>query len=455
LSAYIKVKEKPYIKLGDVVEVLTDYHANGSYEILNKQVQIVDSVDYAYMVRSTDLEKQDCTNNVKYVSKQAYEFLKKTTIVGGELLINKIGSPGRCYLMPILNKPVTLGMNLFMIRLKDTSKINNYFLWTYFNSSLGQKIIYRKVNGTVPMTIDKEAVRSLYVPILNQEFQFFIETTIKKSEASLNQSQELYQQAERMLLDELGLADFTPSTEAVSIKGFAESFGSTGRLDAEYYQPKYDDLLGRIQNYEVVSLNKLVSKYSTGFPYESELYQDEGIPLIRISNIKKGILDTENTAFLSESYALISPKDLARNGDIVISLSGTIGNCALIGETISKCCINQRILSITTHSVIRNYLVLLLNSVVGELQFQRLGVGSVQTNISPKDVLEIKVPILPIPTQQRIADLVERSFTLKAQSEALLAIAKRGVELAIESDEASAQAWMLEQSGGLLASHDV
>jgi restriction endonuclease S subunit len=82
-------------------------------------------------------------------------------------------------------------------------------------------------------------------------------------------------------------------------------------------------------------------------------------------------------------------------------------------------------------------------------------VGSVQTNISPKDVLEIKVPILPIPTQQRIADLVERSFTLKAQSEALLAIAKRGVELAIESDEASAQAWMLEQSGGLLASHDV
>ena len=44
------------------------------------------------MVRTTDLEKSNFTDNVKYISKEAYKFLSKSKVSGGELIVNKIGS---------------------------------------------------------------------------------------------------------------------------------------------------------------------------------------------------------------------------------------------------------------------------------------------------------------------------------------------------------------------------
>jgi type I restriction enzyme S subunit len=46
-----------------------------------------------------------------------------------------------------------------------------------------------------------------------------------------------------------------------------------------------------------------------------------------------------------------------------------------------------------------------------------------------------------------ITDLITQSFSLKKQSEHLLDVAKRAVEIAIEQDEAAAMAWIAEQTG--------
>ena len=74
----------------------------------------------------------------------SYDFLEKSKIYGGEVLINKIGSPGRVYVMPNLNKPVSLGMNLFMLRLNKKENISEKFLWAYLNTNFGQKIIKKE-----------------------------------------------------------------------------------------------------------------------------------------------------------------------------------------------------------------------------------------------------------------------------------------------------------------------
>ena len=132
------------------------------------------------MVRSTDLEKQEYEENVKYVTKECYDFLSKSQIFGGEILINKIGNPGRTYLMPQLDKPCSLGMNLFMIRLNH-SIYNEEYIWAYFNSKLGENIIKRKINGTVPLTIDKEAIKSLYIPVVSCDFQLKIKNLVLRS----------------------------------------------------------------------------------------------------------------------------------------------------------------------------------------------------------------------------------------------------------------------------------
>jgi len=165
---------------GDLIQTLTDYHSNGSYKILKENVTLYDKVNYALMVRTTDLEKNNFVTNVKYIDEHAYEFLEKSKIFGGELIINKIGSAGNVYLMPKLDRPVSLAMNQFLIRLND--KTNNIFMFHLLKSKYGESIIKSKVKGAVTKTITKDAVRDLKIPLSPIELQNEFAEIIEKLE---------------------------------------------------------------------------------------------------------------------------------------------------------------------------------------------------------------------------------------------------------------------------------
>ncbi|MDR2870006.1 MAG: hypothetical protein LBV04_06120, partial [Deferribacteraceae bacterium] len=286
IDTYTAIKKHSFKQLSALIDVLTDFHANGSYESIAQNFSLLDDPNYAYMVRSTDLEKSNYINDVKYVSEHSYNFLAKSKVLGGELLINKIGSPGRTYLMPTLNRPVSLGMNLFMIRLKNNSLVNNIFVWLFLNTSLGKHVINRKVNGTVPLTIDKEAIKSLPIPIVSVKFQKYLKHIVNRAESILNDSKALYSAAESRLLSALGMDNFTPSAEPVAVKSFSESFGTSGRLDAEYYQQKYDSLFHKIGKHACKRLGDLV-KIEKSIEPGSDFYSDDGIPFVRVSDITK------------------------------------------------------------------------------------------------------------------------------------------------------------------------
>ncbi|WP_299142101.1 restriction endonuclease subunit S [uncultured Vibrio sp.] len=163
--------------IGSTFALLTDYHANGSYEILQENVSLSNE-GYALMVRTTDLEKNNFTDSVNYISEHAYNYLTKTKVYGNELVVNKIGSAGKVYLMPILNRPVSLGMNQFMIRLIE-DKANPVFMYYLLTSKGGIQAIQKKVKGAVTKTIRKDALREIELPIppkhKQDEFSQFID----------------------------------------------------------------------------------------------------------------------------------------------------------------------------------------------------------------------------------------------------------------------------------------
>lgn len=107
-----------FTTLGNLIELLTDYHANGAYEKLKENVNLLDKENHAVMIRTTNFEANDFTNNLIYIDEHAYEFLKKSKVYTSDLIMNKIANPGTVYFMPNLSKPVSLGMNLFLIRIR-------------------------------------------------------------------------------------------------------------------------------------------------------------------------------------------------------------------------------------------------------------------------------------------------------------------------------------------------
>lgn len=165
-------KNWKFEEFGSYINVLTDYHANGSYQILSKNVELSNDKDYALMVRTTDLENNNFETDVNYITEKAYNFLKKSKVYGGEIIINKIGSAGKVYLMPYLDRPVSLGMNAFMLRLKPS--MNSLFAYFYLHTKYGEWQISKRVKGAVTKTIRKDAVRAIpiIVPPIELQNQF-------------------------------------------------------------------------------------------------------------------------------------------------------------------------------------------------------------------------------------------------------------------------------------------
>jgi type I restriction enzyme S subunit len=439
LKAYKKIKAKPNTQLGKITSTLSDFSANGSYASIAENFTLLDEVDYAYMVRSTDLEKSDFVNNVKYVSKHSYDFLDKSKLFGGEVLINKIGSPGRVYLMPKLNRPVSLGMNLFMLRLNKKENISEKFLWTYLNTEFGQKIIKRKVNGTVPLTIDKVAVKSLYIPLFSQKLVEVIEKFVEDSESKLSLSKELYIKAENVLLKEIGLVEQELSQDGINIKSFSKSFALTGRFDAEYYQPKYEQVVNKItsQNYDTL---KNIVKISKSVEPGSAYYDEEGLPFMRVADFsKEGLTEPQkflNDYFVNENKDKI--KDLKpKKGTILFSKDGSVGIAYHLRQDFNGIT-SSAILHLKIRDekrVIPEYLTLALNSKLVQMQAERDAGGSIILHWRVSEIENVVVPIIDYTKQEKIAELIEESFSLKKESEHLLEVAKKAVEIAIEKNE--------------------
>ena len=121
--------------------------------------------------------------------------------------------------------------------------------------------------------------------LLSNKIEQIVNLAFQKSQ----KSQQTYTNAETLLLENLGLSNFEPSTEPVNVKSFKESFLKTGRLDAEYYQKKYEDYLTLVQN------------YSNGFG-----------DLQSVCKLK----DTNYTPDEKSEYKYIELADIGKTGDI-------------------------------------------------------------------------------------------------------------------------------------------
>lgn len=180
--------EKGFVKapMGDYMTLLTDFSSNGSYKTLDSGVTMYDEPNYAWMVRTTDLESGDMTS-IKYIDENAYELLAKSKIYGGEIIMNKIGSAGKIYLMPQIDMPASLGRNAFMFRYDD--RINVKFLYHLLTSEYGQREIQQYVRGAVTKTITKNDARAVLIMVppieLQNEFEAFVKQVDKSKVAVL------------------------------------------------------------------------------------------------------------------------------------------------------------------------------------------------------------------------------------------------------------------------------
>ncbi len=333
-----------------------------------------------------------------------------------------------------------LSRDLILLRTNEISTYNKYCLWVFLHSKYGQDLLWRTASQTGQPHLTLPSIYEIKLPNFSSDFQNIFEDFYAKSVELKNKSKKLYAEAEALLLSELGLKDFIPSDEPIAIKSFCESFGVSGRLDSEYYQAKYDDIISKIKSYKggyktLGAITRLKKSIEPG----SDAYGNEGVGFLRVADLFKFEL-REPEIKLSES--LFDPQTLddlkPKKGEVLLSKDGSVGIAYTVREDANFIPSGAIVRLQQISDILPDVLALMLNSQIVQLQAERDAGGSIIQHWKPSEINEVLLPLIDENVQKIIAEKISESFALKIESKHLLDIAKQAVEIAIEKNENAA-----------------
>ena len=350
-----------------------------------------------------------------------------------------------------------------------SSVLNSETLLVLFKSPLVKELMRKGCSGTILTAIGRQELERIPIPLIRQEIQEEIAQHVQSSMSLRKESQQLLEHdkltvegaiqngggkiaseyyvlqeksameihiAIYVLLHEVGIisndAKVKVSNVVCSCKKLSDSFLASGRLDAEYYQPKYDLLFEKLKGFPTATIKEIATIQKSIEP-GSDAYQEEGIPFIRVANLSKFGLSNSDVKLDTTQFAdTIRPQ----KDTILLSKDGSVGIAYKMEETqdaITSSAILH--LQLTTPNVLPDYLTLVLNSIVVKLQAERDAGGSIIQHWKPSEIEHVIIPILPMNEQQMIANKIKQSFKMREDAQDLLLQAKCIIETTIENKE--------------------
>jgi len=158
-------------KLGDVVDVVTDYVAAGSFASIAKNVEYNNSPSYAQLVRTIDLKNHFLNNGFIYVGQSAFKFLWRVNLNLESIILPNIGANiGEVYYVKPEKLPYdnnVLGPNAILLR----SKYSNKFLFNLFQTNKFQNDLSIIVASSGQPKFNKTELKEIECVIPNLEEQ--------------------------------------------------------------------------------------------------------------------------------------------------------------------------------------------------------------------------------------------------------------------------------------------
>ncbi len=150
-----------YVRVQDIASYITDYVANGSFKTLKEHTTTYTEPNYAIYVRTMDLSA-NFEGRCSYIDKESYDFLQKSKLYGGELILPNIGaSIGKAFIMPDLGMPMSLAPNSIMI--KFIEPVMNRFFAYVIQSPYGAKMLANTKGGTATPKFSKTELREMVI----------------------------------------------------------------------------------------------------------------------------------------------------------------------------------------------------------------------------------------------------------------------------------------------------
>ena len=415
----IKLLEKQ--KTQKLENLLTDIR----YGIYTEPDYLEEGVDF---LRGSNLCAYGIDGDILKVNKLAIPN-EKYLLKEGDLLIARSGSVGQISIIAPEFKNATFGSYTIRFRVQN---INPYFLYVFLKTKYGRLQVKRLSTQVSQPNINVPNLKLIKILKVDPKAQDKIEVLVKQSYQENRKSKQLYQQAEQVLLEKVGFNKINLKDD-LCYRSTLKQVQESHRFDAEHFQPKYQRLIAQLKKTgKIKPLSDITTSIQRG---RQAVYDSNGKVLaFTEKHLGKQLLNADDAERTSQNFYVNNPLAQIPKEDILMySIGAYIGRANIYLE-------NQKSVASSNITIIKPdkercnpiYLSVFLNSVLGCLQAEQWKASVGQQALYPSDIGKFIIYLSPKPFQQKIADLVQKSYQAQKRAKELLKQAKRKVEELIE-----------------------
>jgi type I restriction enzyme S subunit len=339
---------------------------------------------------------------LSYISNEAHEYMVRSKIVAGDILISITGNVGRIAIFPKELVEGNINQHIARVRINEPNECDEGFVYYQINQVLYRQYYYGIVTGAAYPQLSLKQIREtpIYLPPL---------PTQKRIASILSAYDDLIENNLKRikLLEEI--AQRTYDEWFVKFRVYGE-------------QLPMDEVTGLPVGWERKSMSS-IGDFINGFAFKPSDFLQIGKPIIKIKEMKNGI---GNDTPLNDGSRVPS-KYLIKRGDLLFSWSGSLE--VVIWRGIEGW-LNQHLFKVVPKKDIP--MVFLHQSLLFVLnEFNNLTTGSTMKHIKRKELDFVTVPVpntrvisdfdkIISPVQQQILNLSNQIQLLKQSRDILL-----------------------------------
>jgi len=370
----------------------------------------------------------------------------KTEFHRNDIVLSKTAYPAASI---IFFEYCNISQDIVGISLKDSwkAKLDPACVVAFLNSKYGLSEMQQWFQGNIQMHLALPDVRRITIPILPENIQKKISEVYINSHEQNKKSKSLYFQAETLLLEELELKDFKPIYERSYTAKLSSAF-SAHRIDAEYFQPAYEEVVEKIKGYPN-GFSKLLKHAENMNPdFDPTKYPEQNFYYVELADVDSSIGVIRSVNEIKGEEAPSRARRLLKEGDVIVSsVEGSLEKVALTYKEQNGYLASTGFFQLRPLDILPEVLLVLSKSIILQVQLKKLCSGTILTAVPKKSLKELIIPNLSKSVQQEIALLVQQSHEARSKAKELLGTAKKAVEIAIENSEKEALDYISEAEG--------
>lgn len=361
------------------------------------------------------------------------DYGEQGTAKPNDLIVEVKGNTRKVAVLPA-TVPVNCIVSGSAWRIQISEKADRHFVKAFLLSETGQLLKRRQISNSIIPWIDPGAFKNLAIPLPDPKIQAYIGDKVRLAEKCREMAQTKRSQIEYRLEQHAHKSDITALLSAKPQPSHnIEAKIINDRLDAEFYQPHYLDLVQIIQARPYQKLGDVIQLPIKGVQPE---YDSTGtVPALTGTDIDPYRLDLEGASRVNLEWAKGKTKALAVSNEILFTVTGPpLGEAAVVHSFQAPLVINSHVARIKTRQSFPYpfYLAALMNSIIVSAQVYRYCKGVRQKELYPEDIMQFVIPEVDIEIVRQINNLGYAADFLEYRASGLIREAIAEVENLIE-----------------------